>query len=127
MNAFTPVDKGPLSELEWNIVETAREDGALSLNPDGIVARAARFFGKSVTHGLEDGRLEALRRFSVRAWHWDLIRARDVRAFLDAGHSRTHVLEILSRVGMARGFMPTIQDDADRRSVRNRTSGCRCG
>lgn len=127
MNAFMPVDKGPLSELEWKIVESAREDGALSLNPDGALARLARFVGIRVPNGLANDELEALRRFSVRAWHWDLIRSSDLRAFLDSGHSRTDVLEILSRIGMARGFVPTIEDQTDRGRPRNRAARRNCG
>jgi hypothetical protein len=131
MNAFTPIDKDRLSYLDWKVVEMGREDGPRSLKPDGFVAGLARFFGADVAHGLENDRLEALRRFSVRAWYWDLIRTKDVQAFLDAGFSRIHVLEILSHVGMARGFIPTVQEPLERVSKRDRTSRsrsrCRCG
>ena len=126
MNAFTPIDKSALSYLEWKIVQMAREDGPRSFNPEGFVARLARFIGLGVPHGLANDRLEALRRFGVRAWHWDLIRARDVRAFCDAGFSKRHVLEIISRVSMTRGFTPTIEDDSTHASPTH-LSGCRCG
>lgn len=128
MNAVTPIGKKPLSFLDPQIVEMAREDGPLSLNPGGLVARLARFFGANVTHGLENARQEALRRFSVRAWYWDLIRTTDIRAFFDAGYSRTDVLEILSRVRMVRGFTPTIEEDsAGPKSPPRGASHCRCG
>ena len=102
----------PLSTVEWKVVAAAQVDSTLSVNPDGLAARAARAFGIQVEQSLADTGLEALRRFSVRAWHWDLIRDRDLRAFLDAGFTRLHVLEILSRVGSVRGFTPSIEYDA---------------
>ena len=132
MNALTSIDKSELSFLEWKIVEMAREDGARSFNPDGFVAGVARLVGMRVGQRLANDRLEALRRFSVRAWHWDLIRTKDVRAFLNAGYSRIHVLEILSHVGLSRGFTPTIQEPIDdmsklHRHSRSHGSRCRCG
>ena len=127
MNAFTLMDKGELSDLDWKVVEMAREDGARSANPDGIVASILRTLGFPVAKGLANEKLEALRRFSVRAWHWDLIRSKDIRNLLAAGYSRNDVLEILSRVSMARGFMPTIEDDSERTPSRVRSSNCRCG
>ena len=127
MNAFTTVDRSPLSFLEWKIVEMAREDGPRSLKPDGLVARLARLFGMTVTDGLANEKQEALRRFSVRAWHWDFVRASDMRAFFAAGYSRNHALEILSRISMTRGFMPTIENDAERPPARFKSSDCHCG
>ena len=127
MNAFTPIDKGVLSYLEWKIVEMARDDGARSANPNGIVASLSRFIGLPVANGLANEKLEALRRFSVRAWYWDFIRSKDVRNFLAAGYSRKHVLEILSRVSMARSFMPTILDDSEHIPTRVPKPVCRCG
>jgi hypothetical protein len=117
----------PLSRTGWEVVAMARTDGSISLNPNGPVASIASLFGVPVTGGLADKKLEALRRFSVRAWFWDLIRAKDVRAFIAAGYSRTNIVEILSHVGMARGFTPTIQDDSDRPASRPRSYVCNCG
>jgi len=100
----------PLAPLERSVVEAGRTDGALSLNPDGLRASLARcLLGIPVPHGLANEKLEALRRFSVRAWHWDVIRDKDLRAFMAAGYNRVHVLEILSYVGLARGFTPSIE------------------
>ena len=114
--------------IDWNVVDMARADGPRSLNPDGLLARVTRdVFGLPVAQSLANEKLEALRRFSVRAWYWDLIRVQDMRAFRDAGYSRSHVLEILSHVGMTRGFIPTVQDEAAPRPPRRRTSHCRCG
>ena len=127
MNAVTPVIESSLGFLDWRIVEMARKDGPRSLNPDGVVARVARRLGANVPFGLANERQEALRRFSVRAWHWDLIRTKDVRAFVGAGYSRAQLLDILSHVGLSRGFVPTIEDDAEHPSLRNHSSRCHCG
>ena len=127
MNAYTPVDKAALSYLEWKIVEMAREDGPRSFNPDGLVARVIRVIGIKVPNGLANERLEALRRFSVRAWFWDLIRSNDMQAFFAAGFSRHHALEIISRVSMARGFTPTIENGSTPKESRSQHSNCRCG
>jgi hypothetical protein len=118
----------PFTELEWKVIEMARANGAWSLNPDGLFALLARYlFGLPDVRSLADKKLEALRRFAVRAWYWDHIRAKDVRAFRAAGYSRSHVLEILSHVGMARGFTPAIEDDGARLSARTRSTHRQCG
>lgn len=112
MNAFSHIQPSLLSELDWRVVDMARADGPRSLNPDGFLARVSRdLIGLPVARSLANPGLEALRRFAVRAWYWDLIRTADVRAFLDAGYSREHVLEILARVAAERGFTPSIQDE----------------
>ncbi len=103
----------PLSYLDWKVVEMGRADGPRSLNPEGFLARVSRdLFGLPVATRLANDELEALRRFSVRAWYWDLIRTRDLGALLDAGYSRNHALEILAHVAAVRGFTPSIQDDS---------------
>ena len=118
----------PLSDLDWKVVETARADGPRSQNPNSLLARLARdLIGVPVAQALADKKAEALRRFAVRAWYWDLIRTKDVRAFLDAGYSRINVLEILRHVGLARGFTPSIQDDYAPPARRGRPTHCRCG
>jgi hypothetical protein len=100
----------PLNDLDWRIVETARADGPRSFNPDGIVAQLFRILGMPVARRLTNDALEALRRFSVRAWYWDLIRTRDLQALLAAGYSRAHAQQILSHVAASRGFTPSIQE-----------------
>ena len=117
----------PLSAVEWKVVEAAHANSMLSVNPDGLLARVARAFGIQVEQGLADKRLEALRRFSVRAWHWDLIRDKDLRAFLDAGFTRLHVLDILSRLGSVRGFTPSIEYEAMPHFVRSAHHSRVCG
>lgn len=112
MTAFTPIRKSALSYLDWKVVEMAREDGPRSFKPDGFIARLARFVGLPVPQALANDGLEALRRFSVRAWYWDLIRAADLRAVLGAGYSHGHVVEILAHVTAFRGFAPSVQEEA---------------
>ena len=117
----------PLSDFDWRIVEAALVDGPRSLNPGGLVARFLRYFGVPVSHGLSNNKLEALRRFSVRAWYWDWFRTKDLRALYDAGYSRVHVLEILSHVGMVRGFTPSVIDDQAPLPRPKRSSISQCG
>jgi hypothetical protein len=112
MNALSPIQSGLLSELDWRVVDMARDDGPRSLNPDGFFARVSRdFIGLPVPRRLTNPELEALRRFAVRAWYWDVIRTADLRALLDEGYSKEHVLEILARVAAVRGFTPSVQDE----------------
>lgn len=102
--------QGPLNELDWRVIEMARADGPRSLNPDGVAARLLRVLGARVAGRLANEGLEALRRFSVRAWYWDLIRTRDLQALLEVGYSSAHVQQILTYVAAFRGFTPSIQE-----------------
>ena len=118
----------PLGQNEWKVVELARTDGARSLNPEGFLARIARdLFGMPIARSLADRKLEALRRFSVRAWYWDLIRSKDLYAFADAGYSSRNVLEILSHVGLARGFTPSVEEDPVLVTPRRGSTQRQCG
>jgi hypothetical protein len=124
----THVAQKPFNDLDWQVIEMARANGPWSLNPDGLFALLAQYlFGLPEARSLADKKLEALRRLSVRAWHWNLVRAKDVRAFLAAGYSRKHLLEILSHVGMARGFVPSVEDDSPHLSSRPSSPHRRCG
>lgn len=101
-----------LSELHWRIVDMALADGRRSLNPDGFWASLSRrLFGISVPRPLANEGLEALRRFSVRAWHWNILRPGDVGRLIDAGYSRAAALEVLWHIASRRGCMPFVQDD----------------
>jgi hypothetical protein len=109
MNA--PTSNANLSELEWRVVEIAREDGPRSLNSDGFLSRLSRdLFGLPVARRLANDRLEALRRFCVRAWYWDLIRSQDLRSLMDAGYSSVAVFQLLAHIAGYRGFTPSIQE-----------------
>jgi hypothetical protein len=101
----------PLTSRDWRVIEVAREDGPWTLNPDGLANWIGRLVGLQGESSLANASLEALRRFSVRAWYWDLIRTKDVKALLRAGYSKTHVRQILSHVAESRGFTPSVQED----------------
>lgn len=111
MNAIVLDRESSLTKFDWGVVEIARMDGPRSIDPDGRTARALRtFFGLSGPRRLASDRAEALRRFCVRAWHWDVISSDDVRPLVDAGYTRLAVLEILAHVGRRRGLVPSLQE-----------------
>jgi hypothetical protein len=102
----------PLNEVDWIIVEMGRKDGPLSFNPDGFWARVNRHvFCLRVPGSLANHALEALRRFSVRAWYWNLIRLDDLQMMIDAGYSHAQAMEILAHVAGRRGYSPTVEED----------------
>lgn len=111
MNAITLNISCPLTELDWQVVEIARIDGPRSIKPDsGFTKFLKDFFGLPIARKLANEQLEALRSFCVRAWYWDLIRSRDVRALIEAGYSTSAVFQILAHVAGSRGFTPAIQE-----------------
>ena len=113
MNAITLKLECSLTDLEWRVVDIARSDGPRSINPDGRLTKFLReFFGLPIARKLANDRLEALRRFCVRAWFWDLIRGHDVRAVMDAGYTSVDLFQILAHVAAYRGFTPTIEEGA---------------
>lgn len=100
-----------LSAADWRVVEIARKDGPRSINPDSFWTKVSRdLFGLPVARRLADKKLESLRRFSVRAWYWDLIRIADLRLMMEAGYSSASVFQILSHIAGRRGFTPSIQE-----------------
>ena len=103
----------PLSELDWSVIDAARVDGRLSLNPHGVVARCLRLAGVNVPRPLANEELEALRRFAVRAWYWNAERQSDVCAFYAAGYSTTHAKQILAHIGARRGWTPSMKETSD--------------
>ena len=113
MNAITLNLGCPLTELDWQVVEIARMDGPRSIKPDsGFTKFLKDFFGLPIARKLANDRLEALRRFCVRAWYWDLIRTSDLEALTDAGYSKSDALQILAHVARHRGFVPSLQEGA---------------
>ena len=103
-----------LSEVDWIIVEMAKRDGPLSLNPDGIWARVSRFvFGLRVPGQLSAHPQEALRRFAVRAWFWNLIRMADMRRLIEAGYSDVQAMQVLAHIADRRGYSPSIGGSPD--------------
>lgn len=111
MNAVTMNLGSSLTALDWQVVDMAKADGPRSINPDGPFTRFLRdFFGLPLPRKLANEKLEALRRFSVRAWFWDVIRTRDLRAFTDNGYTSVDVSQILAHIARARGFVPSIEE-----------------
>lgn len=111
MNAVTRNPEASLSDLDWQVVEMARQDGPRSLNPNGFWSHVADLFALPAARQLANEGLEALRRFSVRAWYWDLIRTSDMQTLIGAGYSRSDAHRILDHVAAHRGFTPSIQED----------------
>ena len=113
MNAIALKLECSLTDLEWRVVEIARSDGPRSITPDGRITKLLReFFGLPIARTLANEKLEALRRFCVRAWFWDLISARDVNALVEAGYTSLDLFQILAHVAGFRGFIPTIEEKA---------------
>lgn len=111
MNTITQTNEGTLTEVEWRVIEMALSDGPRSMNPDGRIARFMKFvFGISIAQKLANEKLEALRRFCVHAWFWNLIRTKDLWMLLDAGYPSVAVVQILAHIGGRRGFAPSIQE-----------------
>lgn len=111
MNAIALNLECSLTDLEWRVVEIARSDGPRSIIPDGWLTKLFReFFGLPIARKLANEKLEALRRFCVRAWFWDCIRARDVNVLIEAGYTSLDLFQILAHVAWFRGFAPTIED-----------------
>jgi hypothetical protein len=107
------IDHHGLSEVDWIIVDIARKDGPISLNPDGLWARiSGSLLGLRVANRLADDTLEALRRFCVRAWYWNSIRTSDLRTLIEAGYSHVQALQILAHVAGRRGYCPSIEESA---------------
>ena len=77
------------SGLEWSVIALARRDRIASLREPGRIATALRaVFGTARPGRLADGRLEALRRIAVLAWHYGYaVPVSELRAFLAAGFS----------------------------------------
>jgi hypothetical protein len=77
------------SGLEWSVIALAQRDRLESLREPGRISIALRaLFGLWQDARLADGRLEALRRIAVLAWHKSYaVPVSELRAFLAAGFS----------------------------------------
>jgi hypothetical protein len=82
-----PARQASFSALEWSVVALARRDRLSSLNQPSRIAQAlASLFGIWQDPALADGRLEALRRMAVLAWHKGYaVPVSELRAFKAAG------------------------------------------
>jgi hypothetical protein len=103
-------DQGSLlGKREWNAVEIGRRDGPRAGDPRSLRGRVARLFGLKTARPLANERLEALRRFAIRAWYAQELRAGDIRALFDVGFSSNDVWRVLAHVGERRGFIPEVE------------------
>lgn len=82
-----PVEE--FTQLEWTVIELARQDKLASLRPPSRFAESlARLLGRAIPRPLADTRLESLRRFAVHAWHHGyVLPAPELTKFLTAGFS----------------------------------------
>jgi hypothetical protein len=82
-----PAPQANFSALEWSVVALARRDRLSSLHQSGRIAQAlVSLFGIWRDSALADGRLEALRRMAVLAWHKGYaVPVSELRAFKAAG------------------------------------------
>jgi hypothetical protein len=92
------------SGLEWSVIALAERDRLPSLKQPGRIATAlGALFGTSQNARLADGRLEALRRMAVLAWHKSYaIPLSELRAFKDAGFSIDQYETLLSSISRGR-------------------------
>lgn len=92
------------SALEWTTILLSRRDSLSSLSPPGRWSRlVSRVFGLSIKSRLADARLEALRRFSVFAWHQGYnVPKSEFAAFRDAGYLTSQAETLLASVAVAR-------------------------
>lgn len=99
-----------LGRTEWAVVDDAREDGPRSANPNGLVARSMRFlFGVRIPRPLTNERLEALRRFAVKAWYRAELKAHDMRALFEVGFDSNDAWRVLAHVATRRGIMAEVE------------------
>lgn len=100
---------GRLSALEWSVVMLARRDGLSTLREPGPIGLAmAALFGGRQNPRLTDERLEALRRFSVLAWHHGYhVPKSATRELLAAGFGEDQLETLLASVTHARAAART--------------------
>lgn len=97
-----------LTGTEWEIVEMASWDGPRSLHPNGWLARIETVLFGDAALPLANARLEALRRFAVKAWFWKQLRDSDIAAVLDAGFAAQDIRRIVDHVAIRRGSVPHV-------------------
>jgi hypothetical protein len=99
-----------LGRTEWAVIDHARDDGPRSARPNGLAARLLRLvFGVAVPRPLTNERLEALRRFAVKAWFWPELKARDLKALFEAGFDSNDAWRVLAHVAARRGLMAEVE------------------
>ncbi len=92
------------SALEWSVIALARRDRLSSLGQPGRIARAvASLFGLWRDSPLADGRLEALRRMAVLAWHKGYaVPVSELHAFKAAGFTIDQYELLQASIGRGR-------------------------
>ena len=93
------------SGLEWSVIALARRDRLSSLNRPGRMSKAlASLFGLWRHSALADGRLEALRRMAVLAWHKGYtVPVSELAAFKAAGFTVDQYELLQASIGRGRG------------------------
>ena len=103
------VSGSELTKAHIDAIEIARREGPWSGNPNSVIARLSQIlFGVAIAHSLANERLEAIRRFSVRAWFREELYEKDIRPLFDVGFSSNEVWRFLAYIGERRGFIPEV-------------------
>jgi alkylhydroperoxidase family enzyme len=90
--------------LEWSVIALAERERLASLRQPGRIAAAlGTLFGTWQNARLADGRLEALRRMAVLAWHKSYaVPVSELRAFFAAGFSHEQYETLLRSISQGR-------------------------
>jgi hypothetical protein len=91
----------PLSQLEWRVVQLARGDGLLTLQPQRKRSWLSRVvFGPSPPSPmLADEKLEALRKLAVLAWHHGYtLPSSAMKQAISAGYSEWQVGQVIDAI-----------------------------
>lgn len=102
---------GRLSALEWSVVALARKDSLASLRAPGRLSLAMATLFRQSNPRLADGKLEALRRMAVLAWHHSFqVPTSELRAFFDAGFTAAQYETMMASIAAS-----VTQDRSSRR------------
>lgn len=102
--------EGELTGTEWEIIEMASWDGPRSLHPKGWLSRVETILFGDAALPLASARLEALRRFAVKAWFWKDLRDSDIAAVLDAGFLEQDIRLVTDHLANRRNSVPYVKD-----------------
>lgn len=91
-------------ETEWRVIVLAGKEGLASLAEPGALARfVARLTGTPAVRKLASPRLEALRRFSVLAWHYSYaLPVSAIAGLLNAGFNEAQLDYALASIAQFR-------------------------
>lgn len=101
---LAPARVAELSPLEWSVVALARRDTLGSLrSPSRLSVALGGLFGTRHNPRLADGRLEALRRMAVHAWHRGYAVAKsELQAFIAAGYTIDQYETMMASISVAK-------------------------